>query len=296
MKKIMLLGLFVIMSLFLMSCVPRPGVAPISGQATAAVVATSCNGDSNCEMINAQAEQVTSSGSITAVDKVIASGAVVSGDTHTNSLLVDTDATVSRDLTVGRNENVVGKSTLNSIEMDSYSGDYIKSATDATGKFSRLVFNGTTMSRGIIGISSGGASRPRIDVNGELVINNILEVENGFISGSAPNFYFDKKTIAGSATGRIYFGKPALGMSLNMDPLVIEGNSNNYDSSLILSGSNNGVVRMNGTSSTFTSPIARHMTVTVNTSLQLNHLTGTGNAYACLDSTGILYRSATPCS
>ena len=57
----MLLGLLVIVSLFLVSCVqPGQGNSP-TGQATAPVVATSCDGDTICEVAKTVSTRARSS-------------------------------------------------------------------------------------------------------------------------------------------------------------------------------------------------------------------------------------------
>ena len=91
MRRILLFGFLVIVSLVLVGCV-QPGTSvPVGRAAATAVIATACNGDSLCETTKVRSQLITT------------------------DILNTRDASVSRDLTVARNVVINGNAKISGI-------------------------------------------------------------------------------------------------------------------------------------------------------------------------------------
>ena len=115
--------------------------------------------------------------------------------------------------------------------------------------------------------TNGLMSKDNVDLSGVLKITKEY-TNNGTLNTSA-SFYEDT-----AFNKRVYFNSYV-----------------NFDENLQLS---NGLY-VTGGNAQFTTPLVAYTTVRIDRNVTLTNLQGSGTAYACLTSGGVLYRSINPC-
>ncbi len=234
----------------------------LAGQAVRQIRATSCDGDQLCEMNNAKVIGKGTFGSVEISGQTIST---IQGSKNALYLKSDDGSVIvngplnALDHFIANKNVVVDGSLLVGINENAV---LIKNRTISTSQGTRsdLVLTSDTK---------------KVLVDDILEIPQGINIEGNRITTTVPNSFLILSSFSGSVYVRDY-------LRVGKDVSVA-----------------NGVYIYGGNISTLSGPLyllsnARKV-ILDNANLEVNLLSGPGNAYACIDKYGVLFRSSTPC-